>query len=142
MISRLLLASLLLLLSYGLSYGGSTMVEPHIKQYYQASDFSAVGTSGVMDMKKYPSSNISVQITADGTVTSFDVDIETTLDCDTASTFTAIPALNLASAQADAINDIKSAIGYPARCARINVTDLTLGTATKITVYLLILRDS
>jgi len=114
--------------------------EPHIKQFFQVTEFTGTGTSSVLDMIKYPNSNFSVQITANGTVTAFDVDVESTLNCDDADTFTPITALNLVNT-ADALNDIKSVTGYPARCLRVNVGTLTLGTATKITVYLLAVRD-
>lgn len=122
-------------------YGGSTAVEPSIKQYYQRTDFTSTGTTVPISMSGYPNSNYSVQLVADGTVTTFDVDVETTLDCEDNSTYTPIAALTIDSAQADSINDIKSAIGYPARCVRANVQALTLGTATKMTVILMVLRD-
>lgn len=132
-----LLLSFLFLLAPAIE---AELVEPHIKQYFKVAEFAGTGVSSVVDMQKYPSSNYSVQITADGTVTAFEVDVETTLNCDDSDTYTPIVALNLVDT-ADSLNDIKSAVGYMARCVRINVSTLTLGTATGITVYLLILRD-
>lgn len=116
------------------SVTGSVNVDnlPILSKFY-THDFAAAGTGAVQDITLNPFKSYSIQCVAvGGAMTSWDVDIECSLD---GTNWTAV--LNHATADLDGTIKFTGAAMYPARYFRANANDITLDTATALTVNIL-----
>lgn len=102
---------------------------------YYENIFSVAGSGVTQDVSSGPKKSFSIQCVAvGGTLTSWTVDLEASLD---GVTFTTI--LTHATADGDSASKFTGSSLYPARYFRVNATDVTLNTATGLKVIVLAL---